>query len=80
MQNGAGELGGLDRILSAPAGERLADEHHAGQPIEQAQFADRVADIDRRFGFTGSPRERIAQTRPCATSCGIASPRSDGAA
>ena len=27
--------------------KRLADEHDAGQPIEQAEFADRVADVDR---------------------------------
>ena len=50
MQNGAGEPGGLDRILPAAADERLADEHHACQAIEQPQFADRVADIDRRPG------------------------------
>ena len=50
VQNGAGELGGLDRILPAAADERLADEHDAGQAIEQPEFADRVADVDRRPG------------------------------
>ena len=65
MQNGGGEPGGFDRILPAAGDERLAHEHDAGQAIEEPQFADRVADIDRRLrDRIASPRERKAQTRP----------------
>ena len=46
MQDRAAELGGLDRVLPALPGKRFADEHHAGEPVKQAEFADRVADID----------------------------------
>src|SRR5258708_1573420 len=45
MQEGAGELGGLDRILTAVRHEGFADENHARQTIEQAEFAHGVADI-----------------------------------
>ncbi len=46
VQDGAGELCGLDRILSAAGKQRLAHEHDPRQPVEQPEFADRVADID----------------------------------
>ena len=55
MQNGRGEARGFDRILSAAGRERLAHEHDAGEPVEEPQFADRVADIDR-----GLRADRIA--------------------
>src|SRR6202035_5181580 len=57
VQNCARELGGFDRILAAVGDEGFADENHAGEAIEQAEFADRIADID------GSVRTRLRALR-----------------
>ena len=51
VQDRACELGRLDRILTAFARQRFADQHDAGEPVEQPEFADRVADVDLRFAF-----------------------------
>ena len=48
VEDGRPEFRRLDRVLAAAARQRLADENHAGQPIEQAHFAHGVGDIDLR--------------------------------
>ena len=46
VQQSGAELGRFDRILPAMFHQRPADEHDRSDRIEQAEFADRVEDID----------------------------------
>ena len=46
MQDGGAEPDRLDRILAAMARERAAHEHDRREPVDQAEFAERVGDID----------------------------------
>ena len=48
VQDRRPQLGRLDRILAALPEQRLADENHAGKPVEKPEFAHGVADIDLR--------------------------------
>ena len=46
MQDGGAELDRLDRILPAVARQRAAHEHDRREPVDQAELAERVGDID----------------------------------
>src|SRR6185437_7132519 len=46
MHDGSAELDGFDRVLSATLDQRAAHEHDRRQPVEQAELAHRVRDID----------------------------------
>ena len=71
------ELDRLDRILAAMRHQRAAHEHDWRKPIEQAEFAHRVGDIDVGRGVGNSSRERSdAFSRAASTSRAIAGPRS----
>ena len=52
VQDGGAKLGRLDRILPAMPNKRAADENDRRQPIDDAELAHRVRDIDvgRRVG------------------------------
>jgi hypothetical protein len=46
VQYGTPEFGGLNRVLTAMLYERAANENRGREPIEQAQLADGVSDVD----------------------------------
>ena len=78
VQDGGAELGGLDRILPAMLDQRAADEHDRRQPIDQAELADRVGDIDlgvavRQFAARA---QRDLQARGARRSRRCSAPRS----
>src|SRR5690242_9211011 len=46
VQNRSAELDRLDRVLSAVARQRSADEYDRRQPIHQTELTERVDDVD----------------------------------
>ena len=67
VQNGGAELGGLDRILSAVPDQRAADEHHRRQPVDGAELAHGIGDIDVGRGarqFAARALRRAQARRP----------------
>ncbi|MEL7028866.1 MAG: hypothetical protein AAGL49_06520, partial [Pseudomonadota bacterium] len=46
MQDGGVEPGGLERVVPALGHQAAADENDVAEPVEDAELAQRVADID----------------------------------
>src|ERR1700748_519061 len=59
MNDRCAELDGFDRILSAMSNQRSAHEYDRREPVEQPQFAHRIADI----GIGGRYRQSLARTK-----------------
>ena len=68
MQHGGAEPDRLDRVLAAMAGQRAAHEHDRREPVDQAEFAERVGDID--IDICASAERRASAARPQAGGAG----------
>ena len=64
VQDGGAELDRLDRILAAVARQRAADEDDRRQPIDQAELAQRVDDVDVVRGLRQSPLRAQHRRKP----------------
>ena len=62
MEDGGAELRRLDRVLAAMRHERAADEDERREPVEQAELADRVGDVElgRAVGLPSAERRATA--------------------
>ena len=77
VQDRGAELDRLDRILAAMLHQRTADEHDRREPVEQAELAERVGDVDvgRRVGQLAARAQRESRPAGRAISA-IPAPRS----